>query len=365
MKINLKYVIFTLVIWAVIFFVLNFASGFVSGNTYVHLEAVNAKLAKTTYGYFAPDQHKKILFPGLEPYTVTIDAYGFRSTGSEVDILSEEGKRARKILCVGDSITFGLFVDDEASYPYQIQSVFKEYGHGLDTVILNAGVGSSTVTDCLYYLKNKGLELYPDVVIMNFCPNDLPEMKREIPLYEKMIEENIFSVFKTIKLMNFLRMFRSFEVQYKYKRYLKKIKNERVKQILEDQSKDIEDILYVAEYNEGSVVKDPFNKKIAGQWDEYLGYLDEIIKLLNEKKIRFIYIIYPDILTVFEKTKGYYQDILVEFLTERKIEYLDLRPGFSRAKDQYLNFYNNPPRDFHLSANGNKLVAAKLLNVLR
>src|SRR3989338_6859634 len=150
-----KEVIFTLISWVIVLSAINFLCGLIVKNTYIAVDAIDEKAAQTSFGYFKPDQDKVILFPGLEPYHVRINSLGLRSVGTAGELSLEEIQNKYRILAMGDSLTFGLFVDDEDSYPYRLQNILSE--EGKNAVVLNAGVGSATITDYIYYLKVKGL----------------------------------------------------------------------------------------------------------------------------------------------------------------------------------------------------------------
>jgi lysophospholipase L1-like esterase len=362
LKFKLKNVLFSIAAWIFLLAVINFLCGFIVKNTYISVDAVNSKTAESSCGYFKPNQEKIILFPGLGPYKVTINSLGLRSVGlnNEFPLSLEELRTKYKILCLGDSVTFGLFVDDEDSYPYQLQQVLLK--ENSNAAVLNAGVGGGTISDYLYYLKLKGLRFKPDLVLINFCPNDLGELNRKVPLYEKIKNENIFSLAKTIKLAKLLRVFRKFEVNYKYHRYLRKVQDQRAKKILREETKDLEDVLYVRKIGAGKVVFDPYNEELNESWKLYFESLAEVIDLLKREKIQFIYVIYPDIANLYDKTNGRYQDILRSFLDKNKVEYIDLLPVFKEKREQFLKLYNNPPRDYHLSGYGNQILAQEIYN---
>jgi len=362
-KIDIKTIGFTIFTWGVIISGINLLCGFVVRNTYIAVDPINEETARTSYGYFAPNQDKVILFPGNPPYKVNIDAMGLRSVGLDKDLSVEDIEDRYKILALGDSVTFGLFVDDEDSFPFRLQEIVKERQH--NTVVLNAGVGSATISDYLYYLNLKGLSLKPDLVTINFCSNDLAELSRTTPLYQKMKEENIFSFFKTFKLTKFMRIFRKAELARRFKRSTNRIQDERVKNALLNESKDLEDILYVSGFLGGLAVTDSRNKELEESWERYFESLDQIINLLRKEKIDLVYIIHPDIVTVYGRSKSNYQDILREFLDERNVEYVDPLPVFKKLKDQHLNIYNNLPRDFHLSGLGNQIVAEQIYKKVR
>ena len=360
MQIVLRKIFYTIFLWVIFFTSINVICGFIVKNRYIAVDPIDSKLAETSWGYLKPDQDKIILFPGVDEYKVKINAMGFRSVGVNDEKFLQDFDDTYKILAVGDSMTFGLFVDDKDSYPFQLQKILFE--NNKNAAVFNAGLGSSTAPDYLYYLNKKGLALKPDLVLLNFYNNDLAELKGwKTPVYEKVIDENIFSIADTIKLAKFMRIFRKWELAYRYRRSTRKIKDERIKQILFDQSKKIEDVLYVAEFNRKEILSDPNQDSLKSLWRKYFENLDSIIELLDNENIDFIYIIYPDIYTVFDKgDNGNYQEILKEYLDENEVEYIDLRPIFHERKDNYLSLYNNLPRDYHLSGKGKKILSDEL-----
>lgn len=360
-KSHFKTVVFTMLTWAVLLSGINFICGLIVKNRYIAVDPIDYKTALSSWGYFNPNQEKLILFPGIKEYKVTINSLGLRSTAPE-DITLQQIKDRYRILAIGDSITFGQFVDDEDTYPYQLGNILQE--ENKNAVVLNAGVGWSTITDFLYYLKIKGLGLKPHLVVLSFCENDLHGLDDE-PVYERLKKSVKFSVFKTIKLANFMRIFRKAELQRRYARSTNKIKDVRVREILLKKSKNLDDILYVQAYEGELPAMDPRHKDLEKSWQKYFANLDEIIALLQANHIDFVFVIYPNIVTVFDKAKDNYQDILIEYLSKKKVEYVDLLPLFKQHKDQYLTLYHDLPRDFHLGNYGNKLMAEAVYNKIR
>ena len=82
------------------------------------------------------------------------------------------GERTR-VLCVGDSCTFGYApdVDDNSTYPAHLQRILDERQPGRFDV-LNAGMPSFCALDCLDYYLWKGVELRPDIVVLMVGWND-------------------------------------------------------------------------------------------------------------------------------------------------------------------------------------------------
>ena len=111
-KSKVKEIFFAIIIWVLFFVLLDFLSGLVIKNRYIAVDPINESSARNSWGYFEPNQEKIILFPGKEEYKVTINSLGLRSVGLRQDFdLSSAGDKYR-ILALGDSVTFGTFVND-------------------------------------------------------------------------------------------------------------------------------------------------------------------------------------------------------------------------------------------------------------
>ncbi|MEE3329663.1 MAG: GDSL-type esterase/lipase family protein [Myxococcota bacterium] len=75
-----------------------------------------------------------------------------------------------RVLALGDSCTFGLGVDDSATWPAQLQGMLES--QGVDAEVINAGVPGYTAFQGLRWLETQGLALKPDVLVVIFGFND-------------------------------------------------------------------------------------------------------------------------------------------------------------------------------------------------
>mgnify|MGYP001447690821 CR=1 FL=1 len=110
--------------------------------------------------------------PGL-PYAVTTNAEGLR--GTEPVGLAREPHSLR-VLCLGDSYTYGVGVADPFTYPAQLQLLLKKRLPGRPVQVINAGVPFYDIFDELAYFREKGVRLAPDVVVLQFYGDDLEAM---------------------------------------------------------------------------------------------------------------------------------------------------------------------------------------------
>jgi lysophospholipase L1-like esterase len=83
-----------------------------------------------------------------------------------------------RILALGDSMTFGLGVDADRTYPAQLERILQEEDPDHPHEVINAGFASGICPLPQHlYLKDRGLRLGPSRVLVGFFPaNDLMDM---------------------------------------------------------------------------------------------------------------------------------------------------------------------------------------------
>jgi lysophospholipase L1-like esterase len=103
---------------------------------------------------------------------VNINSRGYR--GDEVEL----EKNKKRILVLGDSFTFGLFVKDDETYSAVLQKILAD--HGYDYEVINAGYADGWEADEQYsWLVNEGISLQPDLVIYGlFVGNDIDKIDK-------------------------------------------------------------------------------------------------------------------------------------------------------------------------------------------
>ena len=78
-----------------------------------------------------------------------------------------------RIVVVGDSIAFGFGVEEEEAFPKVLEALLRNVAPGIDIEVLNLGVsGYNTYTEGAL-LEDVGLGYEPDLVLAQFCINDL------------------------------------------------------------------------------------------------------------------------------------------------------------------------------------------------
>jgi lysophospholipase L1-like esterase len=107
-------------------------------------------------------------FGRADEWTIVSNARGFRDVAPPP---SGKAPDELRILCIGDSVTFGFNVDQAASYPEQLREALRAR-YGRPVRVINAGTPGWSWIQGVRFLEREGLALRPDVVVMAHGAND-------------------------------------------------------------------------------------------------------------------------------------------------------------------------------------------------
>lgn len=132
-------------------------------------------------GLFEPNQAvMETPHPRLH-YHVTINSLGFR--GPEIE--RDKPPHVIRILCLGDSGTFGQFVNDEDTLTTNLEQLLRQEHFSVE--VINGGVPGTTIVDQMEVLK-RSMILKPDVVILTFSENDITDLAVEPSQYDALAQ---------------------------------------------------------------------------------------------------------------------------------------------------------------------------------
>jgi hypothetical protein len=123
-------------------------------------------------GDLLPRENKIWQFDPLAPYRVVVNSQGLRR---ERDL--QFPKKKPRILCLGDSFTFGPYLANYDTYPGLLQQKYP------DKEVINAGISGYTITDEVSLLKQRAKYCEPDIIILQVLDNDLSDFfyfKRQV-----------------------------------------------------------------------------------------------------------------------------------------------------------------------------------------
>jgi len=108
---------------------------------------------------------------------VRTNSYGLR----DFDFARTPAKNTFRILCLGDSLTFGNGVTAEATYPKQLEKLLNGSAGARRFEVINAGVPAYDTWQEITYLEKYGIEFRPQLVIVGVYANDVVPKPKVIP----------------------------------------------------------------------------------------------------------------------------------------------------------------------------------------
>ncbi len=300
------------------------------------------KTYKEIVGIFNPNQD----FVNIDtlksklPYHVHINSHGLR--GKEFNL--KKDPNTLRILCLGDSYTFSNYVDDEETYPSQLEK-FLARGWGVKgkkIEVINAGVSGYTIIDELSYLQEKGIRVSPDLVIVGFVMNDVSDLTRKKGSWESQKETIEYWSSSPIgalreKLVNTA----IYNLLREVKAYVKYItKTDKT----------------IAEAPLFNIVTENYDEKLLKLWGKYEESLVKMIDYLNSRDIKLVLVIFPIDYQVRMGWSDHPQRFLKEMGEKLGIEVCDLLPRFKQeAKNGIPLFFT--PYDGHPTKHGYNIAA--------
>lgn len=109
-------------------------------------------------------------------------------------------KNTYRIIALGDSFTYGLFIDTQYNYPEQLEDFLNEKllcGNIEKFEVINLGVGGYDAEFSYYRFEKRGRKYNPDFVIWFLKNDDFDQLKKE---QDKLIGENAEMLKKNPKL---------------------------------------------------------------------------------------------------------------------------------------------------------------------
>ncbi len=132
------------------------------------------------------------------------NSLGFR--GPEIALPKPEG--VYRILCLGGSTTYSAYVaDPEQAYPRQLERILRDKLKTDKIEVVNGGITYATTAELLGTLALRGLQIEPDMVILNEGGNDIepflaPGYKPDYSHWRKSWEVPASSVWKRLALQS-------------------------------------------------------------------------------------------------------------------------------------------------------------------
>lgn len=109
------------------------------------------------------------------------------------DISRKKPEQTIRVAVVGDSVTFGWGVDQDRTYPRQLERILNDrrpLGANIAFEVLNFGVGNYAVDDITAMLRTKAVAYDPDLVIYGAFLNDA-ELPKEVTKVSPLLSHSL------------------------------------------------------------------------------------------------------------------------------------------------------------------------------
>ncbi len=126
-------------------------------------------------GYLSDPEIRYVMAPSqkgwIDDGLTTINSLGFR--GPEVAAPKPPGRF--RVAFIGDSLTLGWGVGDQEAFPARLEVLLRERFPNRDLDVVNLGVGGYDTRQEVTLLARNASRLEPDLVLVGFYSNDVPE----------------------------------------------------------------------------------------------------------------------------------------------------------------------------------------------
>lgn len=303
-----------------------------------------------------------------------LNSLGYR--GKEFPI--EKNKGTTRILTLGDSMTFGWGVGDEVTYPALLEKFLNISGKA-NTEVINAGYVGGLSPDTYYiYLKNQGMKLKPDVIIVNIFPwNDITDFAENIWVKEN--KEGLPEKIEDCCHMVDGRIFRNRVINFKYRfpflreSYLFIFFSDFAENNLH-LIKETEQLTTKGEAMMGCVLNPDCIHLFYPEEEKMYTMLSAMKKLADENGSKFLVILLPVDVQLYPESQSKYSRYAMKWylqkgnenflgnrisktLTERGIATIDLYPDFNQEKSRGYPFF---PIDAHFNPIGTQIAAESI-----
>lgn len=308
---------------------------------------------------------------GRIPYALQSDELGLRRTRAGGPVAGGRGR----IVTVGDSVTDGFFVDDEDTYPFQLQErLDQELGPGWR--VYNAARGGASLPKELEILRRVALPLRPQIVILTFVTNDVAELRdgsherlrtygigsgqEALPLHERV---GLWLVTRTAVGESAMRLVWRARLGGEGDEAGSGADRYRIPGSA-DHRRNARRFLALFADQDGIVHADAFPLETQRLVDRYLELLDEFVATCRDAGAVPVLVYFPSHPQVYLPGSPLrMRDALARRAQALDLAFLDLTPIFRRESAREALYL--APVDYHPTPAGNRVMAEAVVEFLR
>jgi lysophospholipase L1-like esterase len=271
--------------------------------------------------------------------------------GPELPYAKREG--VKRILYLGDSVTFGWLLDGSDTFPQRVQRQFERVTH-IEIETINAGVGGYSPWQEHVYLSREGLRYDPDLVILGFVLNDVTE-KFELARFGGRGEGTQLAMTADTLAK---RLSAQSALAFRVRRLIRSLRSPGDSQAAARRAEELQ---------VSHLVSRPEDPRVREAWQLTLENVGKIFQLCRERDIPVVLMIFPFVFQFEDVARlSGPQAILTAFAREQGVPALDLLPLLAER----LERAGAPPDRYffdadHLTPSGSEAVARVLVAFLR
>ncbi len=289
-------------------------------------------------GPFEPGQQFTDRMVPRLPHRITINSHGFR--GAPFELTKPAG--ALRVLCLGDSYTFGDYVNDDETFPAALQADLRGRIPERPVEVINAGVNGYTIVDEREFAEEKGFALKPDLIVLGFVMNDLADLTRRASTRENQkTEAKRMSGSLLTPIKRLLRQTATYN-------WLFKLKARAIARAGTDPT-----LQALPQYH---LLRPPFDEKTEALFVRYAEELGQLADSARRAGVPLLLVLFPFFEQVAMGATAVAQARIGEIATASGVPWVDLLPVFT-GQDREAGGLFLMPRNHHPSAEGYRVAA--------
>jgi lysophospholipase L1-like esterase len=238
-----------------------------------------------------------------------------------------------RLMALGDSFTFGQGVLADSTYPELLERRLNSGSPTARFEVVNAGKPGWSTADELEFLRTQGLQMHPDVLILQFYAND-------IEIEERKLAETPAQRVRRLVTRPFRRSYVIFSLRYRFDGMLAQAKGE------------------VSDENESATLV-AARRRIADaspEWTHFQEALGELARVAKEAELPVVALLFPRPGVASEANRGIHAAVGAEArgLGMHVVDLMDDLQAVPRSA-QYVS-----PMDNHPSAAAHAVAAERL-----
>jgi hypothetical protein len=279
---------------------------------------------------------------------IRINAAGYRDDAAHP---KDKPDQRMRIICVGDSFTFGMGVDLQDTFAKKLEAKLNRAGKRCE--VLNFGVIAYQMWNHVEVIKRKALSYHPDLIVLALFFDDLavslPPRDANGRCQGYDLDQSIhYQPTTSVALNNFIKNISAYyENKYRYKRghdFLKSIEGRKK--------------LWGPSHPESIHYQILAGTAERHVYQEFSQALATIGNLTKDHHIEIVVVLIPDAVQVNDPHRQAVNAVVRGECVNLGLPFLDITPIFEKQND-LMSLYLFP-LDGHTSAKGHQLIAEAL-----